>query len=175
MLLKGEKLLRIDHTTHIPARGYHILTHTHITEDTRDAFYLLLPSYTVDFHLIDMICTGLTLPFHYNPLHFHLFTCSVQLDIPEIHTAHTGVLIHAHDIPFFLMEGLTTLILADTRICLLTTQEGITLQNSRPPIVIPTDTLIVHTAGIWSGGTRPSPKTRNHDSLYCYYWNLSSS
>jgi hypothetical protein len=33
----------------------------------------------------------------------------VQLATPEIHTAHTGVLIHAHDIPYFLEEQLTTL------------------------------------------------------------------
>ena len=95
----------------------------------------------------------------------HPLTCSVQLDISEIQTAHTGVLIHTHDIPFFLEEKLTTLILADTRICLISTQEGITLQNSRP-IAIPSDTLIVHTTGTWSGDKRPSPKTRNHDTLY---------
>jgi hypothetical protein len=124
MLLKGEKLLQIDHTTHIPARAYHILTHTHNTEDARDAFQLPLPAYTVDYDFIIMICTGLTLSFHYNPLPFHPFTHSVQLDISEIHTAHTGVLIHTQDFPFFLEEKLTTLILADIRICLITTQEG---------------------------------------------------
>jgi hypothetical protein len=85
-----------------------------------EAFHLPLPPYTIDFHLIKIICTGLTLPFHYNPLPFHPFIHSVQLDIPEIYTAHTGVLIHVHDIPFFLREKLTTLILSDTRICLIT-------------------------------------------------------
>jgi hypothetical protein len=48
-----------------------------------------------------MICTGLTLPFIDNFLPFHPLPGSLQLDIPEIHIAHTGVLIHAHDIPFF--------------------------------------------------------------------------
>ena len=95
--------------SHIPARAHHILTHTFNAEEARVAFHLPLPSYTVDFHLINMICTGLTLPFHYNPLPFHLFTRSVQLDIPEIHNAHTGALIHTHDIPFLSGE-ITTLI-----------------------------------------------------------------
>ena len=124
-----------------------------------------------------MVCTGLTLPFHYNPLPFHPFTRSVQLDIPEIHTAHTGALIHAHDIPF-LGEMLTTLVLADTIICLITTQEGITLQICRPPMVIPPDTHThsTHSRHMeWGPTPLPSPTTRNHDSLYCYYWNLSPS
>ena len=94
VLLKGENLLKIDHTTHIPARAFHILTHTHNMDDARDVFHLPLPAYTVDFHLINMICTGITLPFHYNPLSFHPFTCSAQLDTSEIQTAHTGVIIH---------------------------------------------------------------------------------
>jgi hypothetical protein len=77
---------------------------------------------------------------------YYPYTCSVQLDISDIQTAHTGVLIHTHDIPFILEEKLTTLILADTRICLISTQEEMTLQSSKPT-AIPPDTLIVHTAG----------------------------
>jgi hypothetical protein len=57
VLLKGEKLLKIDHTTHIPTRAHHILTHTHNAEDAREAFHLPLPPYTIDFHLINIIST----------------------------------------------------------------------------------------------------------------------
>jgi hypothetical protein len=145
------------------------LLNTQNAEDAREAFHLPLPPYTIDFHLINIICTGLTLPFHYNPLPFHPFIHSVQLDIPEIHTVHTGVLIHAHDIPFFLREKLTTLILSDTRIYLITSQVGISIENDRPPIDIPPDTIIVHTAGNWTGDSRPSSMTRYHNSLYCYH------
>jgi hypothetical protein len=152
VLLKGEDLFKIDHTTHIPARVHHILTHTHNAEDSREAFYLPLPPYTIDFNLINIICAGLTLPFHYNPLPFHPFIHSVQLDIPKIHTAHTGVLIHAHDITFFSREKLTTLILSDTIICLITSQAGLPIENDSPPIDIPPDTIIVHTAGNWARG-----------------------
>ena len=175
VLLKGEQLLKIEHTTHIPARALHILTHTHNTEDAWDAFHLPIPSYTVDFHLINIICTGFTLPFHCNPLPYHPFISSVQLDLVDLHTAHTGILLHAHDIPIFVQEQLNTLMLSTTKVCLITTQEDITLYNSGPPIVIAPDTLIVHTAGNWSGDTRPSSQTRNRDTIFCYYSNLSPS
>jgi hypothetical protein len=166
VLLKGEKLIKIDHTTHIPIRAHHILTHTFNTEETRDAFHFPIPSYTMEFHLITMICTELTLPFHYNPLPFHPFIPSAQLDIADIHTATTGVFIHIYDIPFFLGEQIDTLILTDIKVCLITSQEGLPVQHSEPPIIIGPDTLMVHISGTWRGDTRPSPETRNHDNLY---------
>ena len=61
--------------------AHHILPHTFNAEDTLNTFHLSLPSYTVDFYLINIICAGLTLPFQYNPLPFHPFTRSVQLDL----------------------------------------------------------------------------------------------
>jgi len=129
----------------------------------------------MDFHLINIICAELTLPFHYNPLPFHPFVSSVQLDIADIHTATTGVFIHIYDIPFFLGEQIDTLILAGIRICLITSQEGLPVQHSETPIIIQPDTLMVHTSGTWRGDTRPSPETRNYDNLYCHHWNLTPS
>ena len=47
------------------------------------------------------------------------------------------------------------------------------LQPFTPPLIIPPDSLIVHTAGTWSGDVRPSNKTRNLTNLYCHTWNFS--
>ena len=46
--------------------------------------------------------------------------------------------------------------------------------SSAPTIVIPPDTLIVHTSNTWSGESCPSHSTRNQSSLSCYTWNFSS-
>jgi hypothetical protein len=63
VLLQGEQLINIEQLTHIPARVHHILSQTLATEDTLNALYSPLPPYTVDFHLINLICAEFTLPF----------------------------------------------------------------------------------------------------------------
>jgi hypothetical protein len=68
VLIQGDRLLKIEPLTHIPARVLHILSPPLTAEDTLNALYLPLPSYTVDLHLINLVCKELTLPFHYNPL-----------------------------------------------------------------------------------------------------------
>ena len=50
--------------------------------------------------------------------------------------------------------------------------DDLVIQPSTPPLIIPPDSLIVHTGSIWSGDTRPSHTTRNLAPLYCYTWNL---
>jgi hypothetical protein len=43
VLLQGEKNLKIEDISHIPARVHHILSHTSTTEDTLNALYTLTP------------------------------------------------------------------------------------------------------------------------------------
>ena len=108
----------------------------------------------MDFHLINMTCTELTLPFHYNPLPFHPFIPGVQLDIADIHTPTTGVFIHIYDIPFFLGEQIDTLILAGIKIGLITSQEGLPVQHSEPPklyILIHLWKKVLYEHIIWKG------------------------
>ena len=136
-LNESNVLIKIEQLTHIPARVHHILSQTLATEDTLNALYSPLPPYTIDFHLINLICAGLTLPFHCNPL-----------------------------------EKLTLLTQNGTRICLITASDGLAIQPSPHPLIIPPDSLIVHTDSTWSGDIRPSHTTRNRGPLYCYTWNL---
>ena len=68
-------------------------------------------------------------------------------------------------------------ILADTKTCLITTQEEITLQNSRPPPYYPPrHTHSSHSRHMEWGHMPLSHDTyQRHPILYCYYWNLSPS
>ena len=173
VLLQGDRLLKIEQLTHIPARVEHILSRTLTAEDTLNALYLPLPPYTVDFHLINLVCKEFDLPFHYNPLPFHPFIHSLQLDLEDLVSAHTGILIHILDPPNLLAK-ISPLIQTGIRVCLITTQTGLVPDSSAPTIVIPPDTLIVHTSNTWSGESCPSHLTRNQSSLSCYTWNFSS-
>jgi hypothetical protein len=88
VLLQGDKLLKIEDISHIPARVHHILSHTSTAEDTLNALHTLTPTYTVDFHLINLVCAEFLLPFHYNPLTFHPLIRFSQLSSDILDTAH---------------------------------------------------------------------------------------
>jgi hypothetical protein len=174
VLLQGERLIKIEQLTHfLPARVHHILSQTLATEDTLTALYFSLPPYTVGFHLINLVCTEFTLPFHHNPLLFHLFIHVPQLGLEDLEFAHTGLFVHVLNTSSILIEKLTLLTQTGIRVCLITASEDLVIQPSTPPLIIPPDSLIVHTGSTWSGDTRPSHTTRNLAPLYCHTWNLS--
>jgi hypothetical protein len=121
-----------------------------------NALYSPLPPYTVDFHLINLICTEFTLPFHYNPLQFHPFIHVPQLGQEDLEFAHTGLFVHVLDISSILIEKLTLLTQTGIRVCLITASDDLVIQPSTPPLIFPPDSLIVHTNSTWGEDTRPS-------------------
>jgi hypothetical protein len=110
VLLQGDRFLKIEQLTHIPARVHHILSHTLTAEDTLNALYLTRPSYTVDFHLINLVCTEFTRPFHHNPLPFHTFIRFPQLGLEDLDSAHTGIFVDVLDTSTLLEEKLSSII-----------------------------------------------------------------
>ena len=132
VLLQGEHLIKIEQLTHIPARVHHILSLTLATEDTLNALYSPLPPYTVDFHLINLICAEFTLPFHCNPLLFHPFIYVPQLGLEDLEVAHTGLFVHVLDTSPLLIEKLTLLTQNGTRICLITASDSLAIALDPP-------------------------------------------
>ena len=130
--------------------------------------YTPYPTFTIGFHLINLVCAELILPFHFNPLDFHPFIRFSQLSSVNLDRAHTGLFVYTHDISSHLEENLSSVISTGIRVRLITDHQGLTLQPFTPPLIIPTDSLIVHTAGMWSGDIRPSHNTRNLAKLYCH-------
>ena len=127
VLLQGEQLLNIENISHVPARVHHNLSHTLTAEDTLNALYALPPTYTIDFHLINLVCAEFLFPFHYNPLTYHPFIRFSQLSSANLDTAHTGLFVHAHDIPSLLEDKLASVISTGIHVCLITAHEGHTL------------------------------------------------
>jgi hypothetical protein len=70
-------------------------------------FTLHFPLTTVDFYLINLVCTEFTLPFHHNPLPFHPFIRFPQLGLGDIDSAHTEIFVHVLDTSILLEEKLT--------------------------------------------------------------------
>jgi hypothetical protein len=173
VLLQGEQLLKIENITHIPARVQHILSRTFTAEDALNELNTVPPTFIIDFHLINLVCAKFILPFHFNPLEFHPFIRFSQLSPDTLNRAHTGLFVRTHDIPSHLEHNLSLVISTGIRVCLITDHEGLTSQPLTPPLVIPPDSLIVHTTGTWSGDIRPSHKTRNLTNLHCHTWNFS--
>jgi hypothetical protein len=110
VLLQGERLLKIENITHIPARVHHILSRTLTAEDALNALYTLPPTFTIDFHLINLVCAELILPFRFNPLNFHPFIRFSQLSSETLDRTHTGLFVHTHDISSHLEEKLSSVI-----------------------------------------------------------------
>ena len=108
ILLQGERLLEIEQLTHIPAHVHYILSHTLTAQDTlfMNALYTPLPPYTADFHIINLVRTEFTLPFHHNPSPFHPFIRFLQLGLDYLDTAHSGILVHELDTLILLEEKL---------------------------------------------------------------------
>ena len=75
-----------------------------------NALHIPLPSYTVDFHLINLVCTEFTLPFHHNPLSFYPFIRFPQLELEDLDSAHTGILVHVLGTSTPLEEKLSSII-----------------------------------------------------------------
>lgn len=114
-------LLKIEQLTHIRASVHHIISHHTLTsEDTLNALHIPLPSYTVDFHLINLVCTEFTLPFIQNLLSFHPFIRFPQQGLEDLDSAHTGILVHVLDTSIPLEEKLFTIIQTGIRVCLIT-------------------------------------------------------
>ena len=128
-VLQGEHLLHIENISHIPARVHHILSHTLTAEDTLNAHYALPSTYTIYFHLINLVCAEFFIPFHNNPLTHHPFISFSQLSSDNLGTARTGLIVHVHDTPSLLDNKLASVI-----------------QPSTPPLIIPPDSLIAHIA-----------------------------
>jgi hypothetical protein len=130
------------------------------------------PNTQLTLHLINLVCAKFTIQFHYNPLLFHPFIRYLQLTLEDLDTAHTGILVHAHDTLTLMKEKLVSNISTVIRVCPITAHKRLVLQPFNPPIFKVSGSLIVHTGGTCSGDTRPSPTTRNLDYLYCYSWNF---
>ena len=71
-----------------------------------NALYTPLPPYTADFHIINLVRTEFTLPFHHNPSPFHPFIRFLQLGLDYLDTAHSGILVHELDTLILLEEKL---------------------------------------------------------------------
>ena len=87
-------------------------------------------------------------------LYRHPFISFSQLSSDNLDTAHTGLFVHVHDVPLLLKDKLSFVISTGISVvCLITAHhEGLVIQpSSPPPLIIPPDSLIVHTASTWCG------------------------
>ena len=89
------------------------------------------PTYTIDFHLINLVCAEFLISFHYNPLTYHPSIHFSQLSSDNLDTAHTGLFVRAHDTPSLLDEKLASVISTGIRVCLITPTRD---TNYNPPL-----------------------------------------